>query len=412
MQAWFPDEISNVAPGDNLRLVLTVENPAPHTDTFTITPSGINVSWVTVAEPSVTIAGGMSRVVDVWIHPPRLATTSAGRHEVSVRIIAESEPSVALTSDAVVVVAPFDDRTVHVLQPVVRGRRRAAFEILLQNAGNDMATCRLRLVDPTHRVEGMFDPPTVGVPPGEAATARLVARASGWRFRRSERVLQFEIDASEADHANATASASMLQVPSFSGSWLKRVVAVGVVVAGLVLGWVLIARNWIDDRVDSAVNSRVAAIQVDDKTGVTQVVPATVPSAAADAGQSVASDATGAPMVVRLAPTPEVGATANDQFKIDDKSSLFITDLVLQNPTRDAGRAVLSIGGEVVYEWDLGDMARINEFQPRVTPLPVPAGSELQLAVNCETAGNNEATACSAALLVTGRLVDETETRQ
>ena len=66
------------------------------------------------------------------------------------------------------------------LQPLRRGRRRATYEFMVENHGNNLASCRLHLVDRTERVDGSFDPPAVGVASGSQSLVRLRLKAKRW----------------------------------------------------------------------------------------------------------------------------------------------------------------------------------------------------------------------------------------
>ena len=54
-------------------------------------------------------------------------------------------------TETIIAVSAFDDRRITVLQPLQRGRRRATYEFLLENHGNNLASCRLHLVDASQR---------------------------------------------------------------------------------------------------------------------------------------------------------------------------------------------------------------------------------------------------------------------
>ena len=82
------------------------------------------------------------------------------------------------------------------------GRRRATYEFLLENHGNNLASCRLHLIDASQRGR-TIDPPAVGVDPDRAACAAQAAFKRSF-FRRAERQVDFEIEATEPEHDPAT----------------------------------------------------------------------------------------------------------------------------------------------------------------------------------------------------------------
>jgi hypothetical protein len=82
-----------------------------------------------------------------------------------------------------------------------------------------------------------------------------------------------------------------------------------------------------------------------------------------------------------------------------------LTDVVLQNPNGDLGTATLLRNGDVLYEWDLGEMSSANEFQPRISPLPFEPSDNIVLAVDCTSTGQTAGTGCEIAVLLGGELV-------
>ncbi|MGK0313202.1 MAG: hypothetical protein ACI8RC_002841, partial [Ilumatobacter sp.] len=177
VQTWFSSEDMVAAPGERLTLPLSIHNLGESTESYTIIPAGLSASWTTIARGNVTLFGGSQDVVEVVVLPPAIPTTSAGPSVINVRVIPQGEPDDAVVAEIVLAIQPFDDRRIITLQPVQRARHRANYEFMVENHGNALASCRLRLVDPTNRVDGSFDPPAVGVAPGSASLVRFKAKA-------------------------------------------------------------------------------------------------------------------------------------------------------------------------------------------------------------------------------------------
>ena len=166
VQAWFSGSELDVEPGHALVVPLTVTNLGQSTETFTLNPAGLAAAWTTIRPAYITLFAGSQQVVDVEVQPPRVPGTSSGPVSLAVRIVPQADPDDVETVETMLVVAPVYDRRLEVLQPALRSRRRATYEVMLENRGNVHASCRLHLVDPTNRVDGDFDPPAIGVEPG------------------------------------------------------------------------------------------------------------------------------------------------------------------------------------------------------------------------------------------------------
>jgi hypothetical protein len=152
VQAWFANDEISVAPGSSTTLTLTVHNLAESTDSYTVVPAGLSAAWTTVSKPSLTLFSDSQDFVDVTISPPAIPTTTSGPNVISVRVIPQSDPDEAIVAELVLVIAPFDDRRIVPLQSVQRSRHRSTFEFMVENHGNGLASCRLRLVDASDRL--------------------------------------------------------------------------------------------------------------------------------------------------------------------------------------------------------------------------------------------------------------------
>ena len=123
-----------------------------------------------MTRPNVTLFGGSRDVVEIVVRPPAIHTTTAGPTPTAVRVIPQQQPDEAIVAETLLDVQSFDDRRITMLQPLRRGRRRATYEFMVENHGNNLASCRLHLVDRTERVDGRSTRPR--------SASRPVRRAS------------------------------------------------------------------------------------------------------------------------------------------------------------------------------------------------------------------------------------------
>ncbi|HWL45322.1 MAG TPA: hypothetical protein VNQ73_20425 [Ilumatobacter sp.] len=412
VQVWFaPDEIT-VRPGESASLALSVENVGAGTESFAVIPAGLAAAWTTVTRTSLTLFGGSRDVVEVVVRPPAIHTTTAGPTTISVRVIPQLDPDDTVVAETLVEIGAFDDRRITVLQPLQRVRRRARYEFLVENHGNNLANCRLHLVDPAGRVDGQFDPPAVGVAPGSSSLVHLRARASRGGFRPSERQLDFEIEATEPDHAIARGRATLIQTPTVPGRLLARLAGVAVVVGAVVLAWFGVVRPELRDAAERAVDDRVAELAAAGELsgGAAGSAPVTTPT-----GSNTPDTTAPASIVVGPAPVTYTyrridvdapnDARRRSSTLVPVGAEFHLTDVVLQNPHGDLGLATLSLDDEVLYEWDLGQMSTANEFQPRISPLPFQPGDSIVLSVDCEASGRTNGSGCEISVLLTGALI-------
>ena len=405
VQVWFAQDEISVRPGESTSLSLAVENVGEHTESYTVIPAGLAAAWTTVTRPNITLFGGSRDVVEVVIRPPAIHTTSAGPTAVAVRVIPQGDPDEAVIAETIATVTAFDDRRITALQPVQRGRRRATYEFMVENHGNNLASCRLHLVDASQRVDGSFDPPAVGVAPGSASLVRLKLTAQRGFLRRTERQLDFEVEATEQDHAPATGRATLIQPPTVPAGTLVRIIGAAAVVAAAIALWSGVLKPTIEDAAADAVEDRIGEVG-SAPTTTPASTPGTVPDSAADATpELIAATEAGEPISWRIAVDVGINQDRSESLSVPPDAEFQLTDVVFQNTNGDIGTAQLLRNGELLYEIDLGAMNSANEFQPRVTPIPFAPGDNVVLAVDCLAAGKTSGTGCEIAVLLGGRLV-------
>ena len=403
VQAWFAQDETTIRPGSTTSLSLSIENLGEHTEAYTIIPAGMTAAWTTVTRPNVTLFGGSHDVVEIVIRPPAIHTTTAGPTPAAVRVIPQQQPDEAIVAETLLDVQSFDDRRITMLQPLRRGRRRATYEFMVENHGNNLASCRLHLVDRTERVDGSFDPPAVGVAPGSQSLVRLRLKASSGLFRRSERQLDFEIEATEQDHDPAIGHAALIQPPSISARFAWRVLVAAAVVAAAALAWVHVVRPELHDAADRAVDDRLAELDTS-PTATTIAVNLAPGDSVVETTLPAVPVVEGVPFTTRIVVDVAIGQTGSQGFSVPPDSAFALTDLVIQNPNRDVGTATLLKNSDTLYAWNLAQLQSNNEFQPRVTELVFQPSDTIVLQVTCEGAGSTVGTGCSVAVLLSGEM--------
>jgi hypothetical protein len=405
VQVWFAQDEITVRPGESTSLSLAVENVSDHTESYTVIPAGLTAAWTTVTRPNITLFGGSRDVIEVVVRPPAIHSTSAGPTALSVRVIPQGSPDDAVVAETIAGVHSFDDRRITVLQPLQRGRRRATYEFMVENHGNNLASCRLHLVDASERVDGSFDPPAVGVAPGSASLVRLKLRANRGFFRRSERQLDFEIEATEQHHEPASGRATLIQPPTIPARTVGRALLAAAALVAVLVAWFGVVRPELRDAAERAVDDRIDDLEVVPETTVVTVAP-TLPPDDGDDTAALAVAEIGEPVSYRIALDVGITQERSQSLAVPPDSQFRLTDLVLQNPNGDLGTAQLLRNGDLLYEWDLGAMNSANEFQPRISPLPFEPSDNIVLAVACDAAGRTTGTGCEIAALLGGTLVE------
>lgn len=397
-QGWFSRNETAVEPGSSAVLHLTVANLGEATDTFSVAPVGLASAWTTIRPAVVTLFGGSEEILDIEVNAPMLPSTTAGPTALSVRIVPQSNPDDVATAETTLLVGVRSDRRILMLQPAIRSRRRATYELMFENRGNTQASCRLRLVDPSSRLEADFDPPSIGVEPGGSSVAKMRVRVKGRQWDRRSRTISFNVEADQPGYPTAVAPATFVQAPMLPEHLWGRLAAIVLTAAALGAAWVGLIKPAIDRAAEQAADDLPPTQVVVDTTVVAPVdnsTPVTAPPVQAEEGS---------PFNVRMVPIAPAGETQNATYEPPAGSTLTITDLVLQNPNLDSGTAVLRRGSEVLFTWRLENIT-FDDQKSFVGEIEIPAGDQLVFEVSCTGVGVPSAGTCSPALQVIGRLL-------
>jgi hypothetical protein len=400
LQAWFSNDDIAVAPGSRLTLVLTIHNLGEATESYTIVPAGLTASWTTVKQGNLTLFGGSQQVIEIEVAPPAMPTTTAGPTAVSIRVIPLGDSDDAVVAEATLDVQSFDDCRVVALQPVQRARHRASFEFMVENHGNSLASCRLRLIDASNRIDGTFDPPAVGVVPGSASLVRLKSKARRGAFRRATRTLDFEIEAERQGHAPASTSLAFVQSPTIPAAAIARVLIFLAILGGLAIAWFALIEPTIEDAASDQVDERMAELAIESE-GSTVDTPTTtsLPVSESDDAEE------GEPTFFRLSVAPSLTQTADQSSTTPDGEVFDMTDVRIENPFNDKGVATLLVNGEQVFIWSL-DNIRGQLFEPRITPIRLQPGDNVTFSVRCDEIGDATRSTCTNAINIGGIAIE------
>lgn len=408
-QAWFSRSDIEVVPGTSAVFQLTIVNLGDTTETFSLAPVGLAAGWTTIQPGSVTLFGGSQEVVDVEVRPPLLPSTTAGPTALTVRIVPQSDPDDVGSSETTLQVGPTFTRRLHMLQPALRARRTAIYEMMLENQGNTQASCRLHLLDPTGRVDGDFDPPAVGVEPGASSLVRLKLHANRLQWERRSRTVQFTIDADQPGCPTASAPVTFVQASMIPERLFGRLLALLAIAVALGIVWVGLIKPAIRDAADDSVGKQLPLAM--SSTTVVTVAPVILPNDSIPVSSVVAPPAAavdqGTLFSKLLAPAAPAGQPASATIDIPAGTTFQLTDVALLNPDKDRGIAVLMDGTTEVYRWSLEDVNLGDKARSWVSPIEFPGGTALVFEVVCNAAGGTTGS-CTTTMLVSGRMVPAT----
>ncbi len=433
MDAVLTQEALTVAPGGVVETELRIRNTGERVDQFTYEALGTPARWVAFDRPSVALVPGTEGSVFIRLAPPRRPGTPAGMFPFGIRVTAQSDGR-SVVAEGDVDVTRFDETFAELVPRTVRGRRRAAHELAVDNRGNGTINASLKGIDPERQVQFRFTPSALVVPPGSTAFARVEVRPRRRFWRGPSVVRPYKIRLESAAQPPVDVDGGLLQeavIPKFVPKALLGL-------AALVVAWSVFLRPTVNSAATNAVEDNVA--QASQLAASQAVAPAL---AQADQRLQAVEQAAGLPPGGALALTPAGGAAGGggatggcgavgggaggttpttvaasglanlgDPFDtvltpgaglyvVPEATTLSVTDVVLQNPQADSGVLRIKRGTtETLFTLRLENFRDLDYHF--LAPLVFPAESEVRFEVTCENVAPKPA--CTTALYLGGFL--------
>jgi len=387
--AWLEVTDIQVDPGTEAAVEMRLRNTGSVMDEFSFAPVGMAQGWISVEPSIVSLFPGAEEAVQIHFRPPRLFTTLAGASPFAVKVVPREDPESTSVVEGTLHVTAFDERGIDLVPTTSRGRRSGVHDLLVRNTGNAAIALRLGGVDPKDQLRFDFDPSTLLVEPGTAqhSRVRVRPRQSFWRGESRTWPFQLILDEEGSEEPQIIPGA-MLQEP-LAPNWLGRAVVGGLAsLVALLLFWFLVLKPTVEDTAEDAVRDELSPIETALVASGITLPPTTVeggtvpPTAATTTTISPLGD----PVAFRL-------SLSSPQYNVADGQTLFITDMVFQNPDSNTGRITVAIDNQPVFDSAL-DFFRDLDRQ-LVAPLEVPAGGVLTTTVVCTGPPGGQCTAAA-----------------
>jgi hypothetical protein len=184
-----------------------------------------------------------------------------------------------------------------------------------------------------------------------------------------------------------------------------RLLGLAFAIGALALVWFGIVKPAVRDAADDAVTKQLpAAISSTTLVNAVPIVPTdsvpvstvvTVAAPVVDQGTLYSK---------LLEPKAPAAQTTSVTVDVPAGQTFQLTDIALQNPDQDAGTAILMNGASPIYSFVLADVQG-DKRASWVSPIEVVGGTSLVFQVTCVGPGGVASGACTAAMLVSGRMV-------
>jgi hypothetical protein len=379
-------------PGAAATCRLTVRNTSDVVEAYQLDVAGDAADWSHVDPPTLRLYPGGEATASVVFEAPRSAQVPAGEVPFAVRVVPSERPDDAVAPEGVVVVEPYVEATAEVVPRTSRGRRGARHEVAVDNRGNVPVTAVLSCADPDGRVTARARPDTLTVAPGQAAFATLAVRNRRLLWRGTPVTHPFQVVVACGVDQPVVLDAATLQTPVVPRGAGRLAAALATLAVLLAAGWLYLLQPAVRSAAKEAVRAPLAKVAQQADSAGKKADAAQKKADAAGSGGTVTGNggggeqtATKTPARVHLATANAAGSTASDSYTVPDRTTLLVTDLVLENPQGDTGRVdVLVEGTSILTESPVNYRVFDLHF---VSPIRVPAGKALTIRTTCQTPG-------------------------
>jgi hypothetical protein len=286
-----PDR-ADVQPGEALAASVSVRNTSDVVEHYGVELLGLPEHTAARVEPDVLKlrpgeTGTSAIRLTLGADPP----ATAGSYTVGVLVRSRYREEISRCEELAVNVAVVQQIALRVDPEVATGKRSAKYKVQVYNGSNVPVRLMLAATDPQRRVKTRFNPPMLGLYPGDVAETALAVRAPVPWNREMQRPLKLEAG---GDGAYGAAPAAFLQRPRFASKLAKVAGALGAlaVLVAAILGAAVISKQvqppWQDKAADQAPTTPPTAA-----TGGPPTAAASPPASPSAPGQS--SPAAGSP---------------------------------------------------------------------------------------------------------------------
>jgi len=361
----------SVEPGNAASVRVKIQNTGQVVDEFTVDVLGEAGPWATSAPPMVRLFPGQEEMVAVTFRPPRTAQTRAGDMPFAVRVQSREDPQGSTVEEGTVAIGAFAEATAELIPRNSRGSRRGTHEVAVDNRGNAAMQASLSAGDHDKQLNFKFSPELLAVGPGTAGFARLRVRPRQTFWRGPAKSKPFQVLIQPDGRQPITVDGTLVQGPLLAPWMVLAALGLVALLIALTVLWFL------------AVSPLIKSVARD------AVAPTPVAAGGGGAGGGGHSPSPGA-----TAPTGSSSGGLNfsqrlfpgqPQYKVAAGTTLFITDLVFQNPASETGGVVVNLtrDGVILLSENVDNFRDLDYHF--VTPIQVNPNQTVALAGSCKS---------------------------
>ncbi|MBW4721112.1 hypothetical protein KZQ38_28365 [Saccharothrix sp. SC076] len=401
-----------VEPGGETTCTVVVRNTGELVDQFTVDVVGGAAAWAVAEPPSVNLVPQATAEVVVRFAPPRAVEVPAGPVPFGIRVTSREDPYGSVVEEGVVEVGEYTELSAELVPTRLEAARRGRFELAADNVGNHPVALRFLPGDPDGELDFSLDRGEVVLAPGTAAFVKLVVKPRDTFLRGQPRTRPFRVEVLPSSGDPLAADGVLVQRQLLPRWLLPALIALAALAALLAALWLTVLQPAVksaarDAATQQAGEVKAAAQRAEDAAGAAKADSAQAKGNSAAAMEAVGLDPGAPPGSPPTAPRQSAAPGEPTDFRVaadaavvtnqnlfadfvftppDDKKTLHVSDIVLQNPRGDTGtvRIMRDSGGTraTILEVGLGNYRDLDRHF--VQPLRFKPGERVVFSVSCQ----------------------------
>ena len=224
-----------VTPGEPQTLTLTVQNDGEDVEAYRLSVVDDAAPYVVMEPDTVLVRPGETATATATITLEHTRRWRQGDLIVRFHVVPAGQPDAFLVVEAIATVQSFSD-VAAVLSPVaLEGRRRAAAEVTIANAGNTATQAEVSVS--SGELVLIINKSRVDLPPNSTETVELGVRARSTRWRGEPVQHPFAVTVAPEDAEAISLSGTFTQLPVFARWAFIAAISAGAVAVAALLVW-------------------------------------------------------------------------------------------------------------------------------------------------------------------------------
>jgi hypothetical protein len=426
---------TRAVPGQRSSSSVRVRNTGAVVDEIHLDVTGDAAGWAHVEPATVNLMPGEEATAEIVFTPPQSSQVAEGPVHFALRAMSREDTGGSVVQEAVVDVAAYSSFSGEMLPRTSTGRRSATHQLCLDNMGNHPELISVDASDPDLKLDFRIDPANVSLAPGTAAFVKIKVKPRRTFVRGPNETIPFQVSATPAEGDPIFLQGNILQRSLLPAGFFKVLALAMAGLLALVILWYTVFKPEIEATARAEAQKETAAIDKKATEAAAAADEAKKESAAAEKkstgaqkqakqtdqklddaitpggklepakpgdGGTTSTLKPARAVDQRVAVEAAPGEVEEEEFAPDGENQvLWVTDLLLQNPSGDTGTLRIQRGDTTLLTFGL------QNFRDQDYHFIQPAQFTSEDPVVVEVTCRNEAGAgpCTPAVYLGGQVV-------